>query len=296
MSSQGVLVMGATGTQGGAVARQLLGEEFDVHALTREPGSREARRLAESGATIVEGDLYRPQSLGEAMEPVDAVFAITDFWDEGYDGEVTQGINLANVAVDTGIDHLVFSSVLGAGRETDVPVLDSKRRIETHIDRLDLPATVVRPSYFMQNFELRRSDILAGKMALPLAPGVRLPTADAMDVGRLAARAFASPWQYRGQTIPLAGEELMLGEMAESFADATNTDVQPVHVPIDVARAKAGDTYARLFEWYNDEPVSGVVADLERQHDFTPTSLPEYLHATDWVRRQVPERSDAPLV
>jgi uncharacterized protein YbjT (DUF2867 family) len=47
MSSQGVLVMGATGTQGGAVARQLLGEEFDVHALTREPGSREARRLAE---------------------------------------------------------------------------------------------------------------------------------------------------------------------------------------------------------------------------------------------------------
>lgn len=296
MSSQGVLVVGATGTQGGAVAHQLLGEGVDVYALTREPGSGDARRLAESGATIVEGDLYRPQSLREAMGPVDAVFGITDYWDEGYDGEVTQGINLANVAADAGVDHLVFSSVLGAGRETDVPVVDSKRRIETHIDRLDLPATIIRPGYFMQNFELRRTDILAGTMALPLAPGVRLPIADAMDVGRLAARAFASTRQYRGQTIPLAGEELTLDELAESFGDATNTDVQPVHVPIDVARAKAGDDYASLFEWYNEEPLAGVVADLQRQHDFTPTSLPEYLHANDWVRRELPERPDAPLV
>lgn len=291
MTIRGVLVVGATGTQGGAVAERLLADErgIDVYALTRDPSSTAARKLAEQGAIIVQGDLWEPQSLVEAIEPVDAVFAMTDYWEAGFDGEVTQGINVANVAARADIDQFVFSSVAGATRNTRVPVLESKARIETHVRKLDLPATILRPSYFMQNFELRRDDVTDGTLALPLAPGTRLPLTDAADLGQLVARILGSPEQYRGTAIPLAGDELTLTEMAETFGVALNQEMETVHIPIDVARSQGGEAYARLFEWYNSDAPAGLVGHLKGRVDFTPTPLSAYLDRNDWTRTALPE-------
>jgi uncharacterized protein YbjT (DUF2867 family) len=100
MAARGVLVVGATGTQGGAVVECLHGtaSELDVVALTREPDGEAARELAERGVTVVQGDLWKPGTLVDAMAEVEAVFAMTDFWEGGFDGEVTQGVNLVNAA------------------------------------------------------------------------------------------------------------------------------------------------------------------------------------------------------
>jgi uncharacterized protein YbjT (DUF2867 family) len=294
MSTRGVLVVGATGTQGGAVVRRLLDDDhdFEVYGLTRDPESRAARRLADSGVSIVRGDLWEPDSLVDAFAGVDAVYGMTDYWAAGYDGEVTQGINLANAAADAGVDHLVLGSVAGAGGDCEVPMVETKRRIERHVDRLGLPATVIRPGYFVQNFALRREDILDGTLALPLAPGRSLPLADTFDIGRLVVRALLDPGRFVGETVPLVGERPTLAEMAETFTAVLGRDVEPVHVPIDVARDRVGDEYADLFTWYNESTHEGTVRELDRAYDFVPTSLSEYLHDTEWVRQELPEEGE----
>lgn len=298
MSTRGVLVVGATGTQGGAVARRLLDDDhdFEVYGLTRDPSSRAARHLAERGVRIVRGNLWEPSTLVSAMEPVDAVYGMTDYWEAGSDGEITQGINLANAAADAGVDRFVFGSVAGAGERPDVPMIETKARIERHIDRLGLPATVIRPGYFVQNFTLRREDILDGTLALPLAPGRSLPLADTFDIGRLVVRALLEPDTYEGASIPLVGERLTLADMADTVGRVLGRAVEPVHIPIDVARAEVGDAYADLFEWYNAATHEGAVRDLERTYDFVPTSLSEYLLDTDWVRRELPEEGEKQAV
>jgi uncharacterized protein YbjT (DUF2867 family) len=277
MTTRGVLVVGATGTQGGAVTERLLESSrgYDVSALTRDPHSTTALQLGDRGVTVTEGDLWEPDSLATAMESVDAVFAMTDFWEAGYDAEVTQGTNLVNAAAQSDVEQFVFSSALGAGHATGVPMLESKAGIEAQVDRLDCQTTVIRPSYLMQNFELRRDDIEDGTLALPLAPGTRLPIADATDLGRLVDMVLSNPDRYTDTTVPLAGDELTLREMAAAFAEALGQDVNPVHLPIDIARSEGGDAYANLFEWYNQSVPGGIVGHLRSQFEVTPNSLAE---------------------
>jgi len=294
MSTRGVLVVGATGTQGGAVARRLLDDdhEFEVYGLTRDPASRAARRLADRGVEIVRGNLWEPDTLVDAFERVDAVYGMTDYWEAGYDGEITQGRNLANAAADAGVEHLVLGSVAGASTDADVEMIETKGRTERHVARLGLPATVIRPGYFVQNFALRRADIREGTLALPLAPGRSLPLADTFDIGRLVVRALLDPDRYVGETVSLVGERRTLAEMADTFSAVLGRAVEPVHVPIEVARSEVGDAYARLFEWYNGTTHEGAVRELDRRYDFVPTSLSEFLHDTDWVRQERPEKGE----
>lgn len=98
-----ILVAGATGHQGGAVARALLDHGFAVRGLTRDPDQPESRRLEDRGAEMVRGDLYDPESLEPVVRGVDGVFCVTDFWtqgSQGYAGQIRQGTNLARVAAE----------------------------------------------------------------------------------------------------------------------------------------------------------------------------------------------------
>ena len=155
---------------------------------------------------------------------------------------------MAEVAADVGVDHFVFSSVGGAERGTGIPHFDSKWQIERRVRELDLPATIIRPVFFMQNFERQREDIMEGTLALPLAEGVSLQVVDVDDIGSLAARALTNPDQYVGEAIELAGDGKTLEEMANTFSTVTGTDVEPQHVPMDVTREQMGEEYAVMFE------------------------------------------------
>jgi uncharacterized protein YbjT (DUF2867 family) len=104
MSADGtsVLVTGATGNQGGAVVDNLLASDadFDVRGLTRDASGDRAQELADEGVTMVEGDLNEPDSFRPHVADADAVFAVTNFWTQGYDAQVQQGKNLADVAAE----------------------------------------------------------------------------------------------------------------------------------------------------------------------------------------------------
>lgn len=114
--SRHVLVVGATGNQGGAVVDGLLAaddDQFSVYGLTRDATSEKAQALADRGITVVEGDLNETESLRNAMNEVDAVFAVTNYFIAGFESEIEQGTNLAEVAAESDIDHFVYSSVGG---------------------------------------------------------------------------------------------------------------------------------------------------------------------------------------
>ena len=89
--SESVLVIGSTGTQGGAVVNHLLEDQVTVYGLTRDSDRDKARALKESGANVVEGDLDDRDSLEAAMEGVEGVWCVTNFWEHGYETEVQHG-------------------------------------------------------------------------------------------------------------------------------------------------------------------------------------------------------------
>jgi len=110
-----ILVSGATGQQGGAVARHLAALGFRVRALTRKAHQSAARALADDGVEIVQGDLSDRESLDRALDGVYGAFSVQNFYEAGFDGEISQGETFADAAKDAGVKHFVYSSVGRAG-------------------------------------------------------------------------------------------------------------------------------------------------------------------------------------
>ena len=145
-SEKTILVLGATGQQGSAVASHLLKDGWKVRAMVRNPNSDQAQALGQRGIELVQGDLNQPSSLQEAMKGVYGVFSMQTPV-EGTAAETRQGKAVADAARETGIRHLVYSSVGGAERRTGIAHFESKWQIEEHIRALGLPATILRPVF-----------------------------------------------------------------------------------------------------------------------------------------------------
>ncbi len=280
-----VLVVGATGNQGGAVVDHLLehGTAFDVRGLTREATSNAAQTLANRGVTMVEGDLDHPETLRDPVADADAVFAVTNFWTQGYDAQVRQGKNIADVASEEGVDQFVLSGVGSHDEDTGVPHFDSADEIDRHVRDLGLPWTVLKPVFFMENLEAFAEDIADdGQLALPLAEGVGLQMMTNDDLGHAAAVALANPDAYVGEAIDIAGDEKTLAETAEILTAVTGRDVEAVHVPIEDAYETFGEEFTVMCEWFNEVGYAADIPALESRFGFEFTTLEEYLRAAGW--------------
>ena len=185
-----ILVCGATGNQGGAVARSLLDRGFRVRGLTRNPQKPEAQALTEQGAEVVQGDMEDRSAMERVLEGAYGVFSVQNFWEAGYDHEVKQGKTVANAAKAAGVEHFVYSSAGSAHRQTGIPSFDSKWEVEVHVREIGLPYTILRPVWFMHNWEMMRDHILGGTLAQPLDPGKPFQQVAVADLGAFAAIAF----------------------------------------------------------------------------------------------------------
>ncbi len=282
---ESVLVTGATGNQGGAVVDHLLASEteFDVYGLTRDSSSEVAQGLADRGVTMVEGDLNEKDSLTPHVAAVDAVFAVTNFWTVGYETQVQQGKNIAEVAADEGVDQFVFSGVGSHEKDTGIPHFDSAWEIDQHAQDLDLPLTVLGPVFFFQNLEAFAEDVVGeGTLALPLEEGVALQMIDTQDVGRATAVAFENPEEYVGERIELAGDERTLAETADVLSEITGRDVEPVYVPIEDAYDSFGEEFTVMCEWFNEVGYSADIDALEERFGFEFTDLETFLRENGW--------------
>jgi uncharacterized protein YbjT (DUF2867 family) len=224
------LVTGATGRQGGSVAWHLLKRGHRVCAFTRDPKKPAARALAEMGAEVVGGDLDDRPSVERALEGVSGVFAVQNFWEAGYEREVSQGITLADAAKAEGVKHFVYSSVGSSYRKTGIAAFDGKREIEEHIRGIGLSYTVLRPTSLMEDWEEMREQIIGGTLAQPLDPEKPLQQVSVEDVGAFAAMAFEDPEGWLGREVDLAGDESTMVELAETFGRVIGRKVEYAQV------------------------------------------------------------------
>jgi uncharacterized protein YbjT (DUF2867 family) len=266
-----VLVTGATGNQGGAVARSLLEGGWTVRALARDPGKPAAQALAAAGAEVVAGDLDDRASLDAALAGATAAYSVQNFWETGAEREVAQGIALADAALAAGVGHFVFSSVGGADRSSGVSHFESKWRIEEHIRAIGLHATVLRPVFLMENFNSPLYRGALGNGVLPLAlPGDRpLQMIACRDVGAFARAALEDPERFAGQGLEIAGDEVTPAQAAGAFARRLDREVNHVQVPMERLRGMNPEV-AEMFEWFAEH---GYAADLPALHAIHPDPL-----------------------
>ena len=287
-----VLVVGATGNQGSVTIDHLLtaDRDFTVCGLTRTPDSEAARALAERGVDVRRGNLNDKETLRAAVDGVDAVVIVTNIWTAGFDESVRHGKNIADVAADAGVNHVVFSGAGYHDRNLGVAALEPAGEVERYIRSLDVSATYVRPVWFMHNLEPAFEDVLDGTLALPIEEGVTLQMIDVDDVGRAIARILADPNEFTGEGFDLAGDEHSLAEMAQILSEVTDADVQPFTVPVEEARKEMGEEMAELFQWFNNEGYAVDTEDLERRFGFEFTNFREYLEKNDWTDKNRPAR------
>src|SRR4051812_47255173 len=201
-----VVVIGATGQQGGAVARALLERGHHVRAVTRQPDSTKAKELAHAGATLVTASLEDTAALTRALEQATSLFAVTTPA-EGTDTETRQGVSAANAAKAAGV-HLVFTSVGSANTHTGIPHFDSKYEVEDHIAKIGVRASVLAPVYFMENLYFGKEQLAKGVYATPLQPTRRLAQVAVADIGAVAVRLFENAGRFAGKRFDLASDEL----------------------------------------------------------------------------------------
>src|SRR5918912_1640673 len=142
-SQRKILVTGATGQQGGSLARLLLQKKHKVHALTRNTQSSAAHDLRNRGANILKGDLDDSDSLEHAVKDVESIFLMGTPFEDGTEGEIRRGKLMADIAKENNIEHLVYSSVANTDKNTGIPNFDSKYRVEQHVKNLGIPHTII---------------------------------------------------------------------------------------------------------------------------------------------------------
>jgi uncharacterized protein YbjT (DUF2867 family) len=276
-----VLVAGATGQQGGAVARCLLAAGIPVRALTRNPAKPAARALAGQGAEVVAGDMTDAESLRRALAGAGAVFCVTQFLEAGYDGEVAQGKLMVDLATEARVGHFVFSSIGSADQNTGIPHFDSKYQVERHLAADLVPFTVVRPVFLMENWEFYREAINGGSLVTPLSSDRPLQQVTVEDIGAFTLMVLSEPGRWTGRSVDLAGDELSMAETAQVFTRVTQRPVAVRQVSWDDLREQQGEEVYVMNRWFES---TGYHADLNWLRQVNPqmVNLENYLRRHHW--------------
>ena len=281
-----IAVFAATGSQGGAVTKALLAKGAHVRALLRDTKSEKAQALADRGVELVGVNTDDAQSLREALDGVDAFWFMTvppgGMQNPDIEGEVKQGIALANAAAAAQVPHTVFSSVGGAERDSKVPHFDSKYRVEEHLATLDLHTTIIRPVFFIENFHWFAPAIDDGTLVvrLPLPDDTKLQVISVRDVGITAASALLDSASVPS-VVEIAGDELTGSEIASTFAEKTGMKARYEALPLAVLDGQ--DDMQAMFRWFAETPA--YQADLNETRRIAPgaLTLQTWLTASNYV-------------
>lgn len=253
------LVTGATGAQGGSVARALLASrQWTVRAMTRHPDSPAARRLAAAGAQIVFADLGDPNSLAPAFHGAHAVYGVTNYW-EHFAAEYAQGRHLLEAVAASHARHFVFSPAASARFVSDgrhsVPEYDIKGQLEMDAQAMGLPMTSVHIASYYENFLTFMRPTLQpnGQYALDLPLGNALYAAVSVDdVGPVVAKIFANPTAFMHASVHIVGEEQPMSAYVDAMAQATGTTIAYRAISRDEYATRgtvAAEARANLFDY-----------------------------------------------
>lgn len=305
MSTKIIAVTGATGAQGGGLARAILNDRsggFTVRAITRKPDSDHARALAKLGAEVVAANLDDRPSLERAFQGAHGAFCVTNFWEHfSGDKEVAQAHALADAAKAAGVAHVIWSTLEDTRRRVPlsddrmptlhgkykVPHFDAKGESDGYFAAVGVPTTCLQTSFYWDNmvgFGMGPKKGPDGKLAfvLPMADK-KLAGIAAEDIGRCAYGIFKRGNELVGKTVGIAGEHLTGEQMAAAMSRALEQPVAYNYVPPEVYRTfgfPGADDLANMFQYYRDFEEEFCAA---RSVEFSRSLNPELQSFATWL-------------
>ncbi|WP_328452746.1 NmrA/HSCARG family protein [Amycolatopsis sp. NBC_00438] len=269
-----IVVVGATGQQGGGLARAILDDpagRFALRAITRRPGSDAAQALAARGAEVVAADLDDEESLAKALQGAYGAYFVSAFWEyNDVEREQKQARAMAASAKTAGLRHVIWSTlpdtrlhlrldddrVPTLNERYKVPHFDGKAEADAFFVDAGVPTTFLSTTFYFESFAdffrpVRDDD---GVLALHLPMGDRkLPAIAAEDIGRTAFGVFERGPELAGATISISGENLTGEQYAAAFAKELGEDVAYRPISVEAVRAQGfpgADDLANMFFYY----------------------------------------------
>jgi uncharacterized protein YbjT (DUF2867 family) len=272
-----IAVVGATGAQGGGLARAILSDVnkgFTARALTRNPNSDNAKELAKLGAEVVAADLDQIESLKRAFAGAYGAFCVTNFWEHfSPEKELAQATNMARAAKEAGLEHVIWSTFEDTRERVPlsddrmptlmgkykVPHFDAKGEANHVFTEMGVPTTFLLTSFYWENFihfgmgPKRSPD---GTLAITLPMGEKkLPAIAAEDIGKCAYGIFQRGHELFGKTIGVAGDHLTGTEMAAALTKALGEEVRYNDVSPEVYRSlgfPGAEDLGNMFQFKRD--------------------------------------------
>ncbi|MGX1954409.1 NmrA family NAD(P)-binding protein [Streptomyces anulatus] len=292
-----VLVTGATGRQGGAVARALLAAGLPVRALVRDPLAPRAKDVGALGAELVTGDLSVRSSLDPACAGVRAVFSVQmpPMSDSGVDfaGELAQATHLVEAARAADVPQFVQSSTSGTGRHTETPgwaegtwaalepYFDTKQAILEKVRGAGFARwAVVKPAFFMENLPQLAPAGPRGGLATVVRPDTTLALVACEDIGAAVAHAVQDPDRFHGVELELAGDRLTMVQVAGVLSAAWGVPVEAPSMDLDEALAAGMPAWGAGHLWSN------AITQPARPEFATELGIPVTSFA-DWAHRNL---------
>lgn len=276
-----VAVTGATGLQGGAVTRALVRDGWTVRALTRDPGHRKAGPLRALGVELVQVDMNDPDTLEPVFEGLHGVFNVQNWHISGYEGEVTQGRNVTDVALRAGVRHVVYGAGgLGAGT-TGVGSWDTKVQVVEYMRERGVPVTILRPQAFMELMTASKFFPPASTWhVMPRLMGGDRPVVwlAAEDFGSIVARVFADPRRFIGADLALAADVKSIDECRRIWHEVMGRNPRRFPMPLWLFERFVGTDETTMWRWLRANEIP-----LETEP--TRELLPGALTVRDWLTR-----------
>ena len=272
-----IAVVGATGAQGGGLARAILNDKtsaFTVRAITRDPNSEKARALAALGANVVAANVDDLKSMEKAFAGAHGAFCVTFFWDHmNPEREKAEANNMANAAQDAGVKHAIWSTFEDTRKwipleDTRMPTLqgkykvahfDAKAEADEYFKELGVPTTFLLTSFYWDNFIHLGAGPKPGpdgKLALTMPMGrAKLPGIAAEDIGKCALGIFKRGEELVGTTLGVSGEQLTGTQMAAAFTKALGKPVVYNEVTPELYRSfgfPGADDMGNMFQFKRD--------------------------------------------
>lgn len=267
-----ILVTGATGAQGGSVARHLLADGgYAIRILTRNPDSDKAVALKNAGAEVVKGDQEDIESLRAAVDGCYGVFGVTNFW-EHFDKEYELGKNLVDAVAGGDVEHFVFSTLPPAkkisGGELSVPHFDIKAKLEDYSRELKLPTTIIHVAFYYENWIgfLPPQEQEDGTWTFGFPQGdTPLAAVSVEDTGGVVAAIFNDPERFIGRMVGIVGDDLPPAEYAEIMSRILGKKVVYNHIERETFASygfPGADDLANMFD-FNRRFIPNRLRDLE---------------------------------
>ncbi|UCF37534.1 MAG: NmrA/HSCARG family protein [Acidobacteriota bacterium] len=272
-----IVVVGATGAQGGGLVRAILADPaagFAARALTRNVDSERARQLASMGAEVTQADLDDPESLRRAFEGAYGAFCITNFWEHfSPEKELAQAEAMAKAAHETGLKHVIWSTLEDTRRwisldddrmptlmgHYKVPHFDAKGEADDVFRKHAVPTTFLLTSFYWDNLihlGMGPKKDPEGRVSFTLPMGgKKLPGIAAKDIGGCAFGIFKAGSQYIGKTLGIAGEHLTGQEMAQALSKTLNREIHFNDVSPSVYRSfgfPGADDLGNMFQFKSE--------------------------------------------